>query len=297
MTLLVARKDVDICTGHDACPSRKAVEGSPDVFIDGHPVVRLGDLWASHGCPAHAPHQGRVMQASDEVTVNDLPVVRVGDPLDCGGVVKTGSEALYAGGGLTAKKEETKGPPPRSKAEEQNAILKAMDPGKMPRASAESPIDAKQAQELVPLAKQLGEKYGIPPALALGLASRESGFGRHLREDGYGKFDSNGFGMFQVDKNYHTPKGGPYSLSHAEQAMGIYKDTLAEVKRTHPTWTPEEQMAGAIAGYNFGADDVRTRPADSASWARLDDGTAGDDYSRDVWARARWFADNLDWSR
>jgi hypothetical protein len=29
----------------------------------------------------------------------------------------------------------------------------------------------------------------------------------------------------------------------------------------------------------------------------MDDGTAGDDYSRDVWARARWFADNLDWSK
>jgi len=297
MTLLVARKDVDECTGHDACPPRKAVEGSPDVFLEGHAVVRLGDRWASHGCPAHTPHEGKVLQASAEVTVNGLPVVRVGDPLDCGGNVKTGSEALYAGGVLTAKTEEAKGAPRRSKAEEQNGILKKMNPGKMPRASVEAPIDAKRAQELVPLAKQLGEKYGIPPALALGLASRESGFGRHLRPDGYGKYDSNGFGMFQVDKGYHTPAGGPYSLEHASQAMGIWSDSLGDIKRAHPKWTPEEQLAGSLAGYNFGADDVHTQPSNAANWSRMDKGTAGDDYSRDVWARAQYFADNLDWSR
>ena len=27
----------------------------------------------------------------------------------------------------------------------------------------------------------------------------------------------------------------------------------------------------------------------------MDDGTAGDDYSRDVWARAQYFSENLDW--
>jgi len=102
MSLLVARKDVDVCSGHDACPARKAIEGSPDVFLEGHAVVRLGDLWETHGCPAHSPHKGKVIQASDEVTVNGLPVVRVGDPLDCGSKVKTGSDLLYAGGGLSS---------------------------------------------------------------------------------------------------------------------------------------------------------------------------------------------------
>jgi hypothetical protein len=103
--------------------------------------------------------------------------------------------------------------------------------------------------------------------------------------------------MFQVDKGYHTPTGGPYSRAHADQAMGIYKEQLTAVQRAHPDWTPAEQMAGAVAGYNFGADDVHTRPSNAASWARMDNGTAGDDYSRDVWARSRWFADNLDWSK
>jgi uncharacterized Zn-binding protein involved in type VI secretion len=291
MTLLVARKDVDVCTGHDACPPRKAIEGSPDVFLDGHAVVRLGDLWESHGCPAHTPHKGRVVQASSEVTVNGLPVVRVGDPLDCGGTVKTGCEALYAGGALTAKKEGEKEGPPN----DPNAILKEMDPGAMPRATNEAPLDKAKAQELVPLAKELGEKYGIPPALALGVASRESGFGRHLDANGYGKYDPNGYGMFQVDKGYHTPTGGPYSMEHADQAMGIWKNNYESMQRNHPTWTQAEQMAGATAAYNFGTGNVRTQPSSGANWARLDDGTAGDDYSRDVWARAQYFADNLDW--
>ena len=282
MTLLVARKGVDICTGHDACPSRKAVEGSPDVFLEGYAVVRLGDLWESHGCPAHPPHQGRVLQASDEVIVNGLPVVRVGDPLDCGGNVQTGCEALYAGGKLTSVNA--------------NAILKKMDPGEMSRAAEEAPIDAAKAQELVPIAKELGDKYGIPPALALGIASRESGFGRHLNEDGYGKYDNgNGYGMYQVDKRYHTPTGGPYSMAHAEQAMGIYKNNLDRISTAHPDWPREQQLAAATAVYNFGYGNARTQPADAASWAKLDDGTAGDDYSRDVWARAQYFADNLQW--
>jgi uncharacterized Zn-binding protein involved in type VI secretion len=115
MSLLVARKDVDICTGHDACPPRKAIEGSPDVFLEGHAVVRLGDAWDTHGCPAHSPHKGKVVQASDEVTVNGLPVVRIGDPLDCGSKVKTGSDLLYAGGGLTSKTEQGQAPPPADK--------------------------------------------------------------------------------------------------------------------------------------------------------------------------------------
>lgn len=296
MTLHVARKGVDECSGHDDCPPRKAVEGSPDVFLDGHAVVRLGDRWEPHSCPVHGRHEGRVEQASADVTVNGLPVVRRGDPLDCGGHVKTGCAALYAGGALTEKKKEKeKHPPHRSKAEQQNAVLKKMHPGKMPRATAEAPIDAKKAQELVPLAKKLGEKYGIPPALALGLASRESGFGRHLRADGYGKYDPNGYGMFQVDKGYHKPTGGPYSMAHAEQAMSIWKSNLQTVKKEHPGWTHEQQLAGATAAYNFGTDDVHTQPKNAASWARLDDGTAGDDYSRDVWARAQYFSDHLDW--
>jgi uncharacterized Zn-binding protein involved in type VI secretion len=296
---LVARKGVDECSGHDDCPPRKAVEGSPDVFLEGHAIVRVGDLWEPHGGPDHPDHDSAAEEGSDEIFINGKAVVRVGDCLDCGSVVKSGSMALFAGGKKTAKAarrtKRVDDDERLNKAERQNAVLKKMKPGRMPRASVEAPMDKARAQKLVALAKKLGEKYGIPPALALGLASRESGFGRHLRADGYGKYDPDGFGMFQVDKEFHRPKGGPYSLAHAEQAMSIWSDTLKQVKAAHPGWDREEQLAGAIAGYNFGPGNVRTRPSNAANWARLDDGSAGDDYSRDVWARAQYFANHLDW--
>jgi uncharacterized Zn-binding protein involved in type VI secretion len=297
MTLLVARKGVDEHDGHDDCHPGKAIEGSPDVFLEGFAVVRLGDLWEEHDCPEHESHQAKVIQASSEVTVNGLALVRVGDVLDCGCRVKTGAKALYAGGKLTEAKEGAHKPPKRkSKTAKLNAILKKMHPGKMPRATAEAPIDRKKAQELVGLAKKLGEKYGIPPALALALASRESGFGRHLRADGYGKYDPDGFGMFQVDKEFHKPAGGPYSLKHADQAMAIWKSNYDTMKKQHPGWSTAEQMAAATAAYNFGTSNAQTRPSSGAGWAQLDDGTSGDDYSRDVWARAQYFSDHLDWT-
>ncbi|HMY20762.1 MAG TPA: PAAR domain-containing protein [Polyangium sp.] len=147
MSLLVARKDVDICTGHDACPPRKAIEGSPDVFMDGHAVVRLGDLWETHGCPAHSPHKGKVIQASDEITVNGLPVVRVGDPLDCGSKVKTGSDNLYAGGGLTSKTETAPAKPaPDKPAPDKPAPAK-------PGSPSISPEGQKQMQAMLQRAK------------------------------------------------------------------------------------------------------------------------------------------------
>ena len=54
-------------------------------------------------------------------------------------------------------------------------------------------------------------------------------------------------------------------------------------------------MAGSLVAYNCGPGDVVTQPKDAAGWAALDRGTAGNDYSRDVWAQSQWYADNLAW--
>ena len=312
MTLLVARKDVDTCTGHDACPPRKAVEGSPDVFLDGYAVVRLGDKWEAHGCPVHPPHAGHVAQASSEVTVNGLPVVRVGDPLDCGGVVQTGAAVLYAGGALTAQKEAPKpieekkptkdnpAPSGKSRAASLNDQLKGLNPGRAGDWNNLAAANRAKAEKYQELARQIGERNNLPPAMVLAWMNRESSFGDYLRSDGYSKFDGQGYGVFQVDKNSHTPTGGPFSQAHTDQAMGIYKDFLGGVQRQHPDWTPGEQMAGALVEYNSGNGNARTRPSDPASWARLDDGTASKvdpkgDYSRDIVGEAQWYADNLKW--
>lgn len=198
-------------------------------------------------------------------------------------------------------REPAKPPAARSKAAEENARLFKMSPGgptgKFQQIAAARKANAEKYQDL---AKQIGEKYNIPPALALAWMNRESAFGDFLNSEGYSKFDGQGFGLFQVDKRYHTPQGGPADWDHIDQAMGIYQDYVGRIKEAHPGWTEEEYLAAGLVGYNAGPGNARTRPSSPAAWAQLDNGTASvtdpnGDYSRDVWAEAQWYAKNLKW--
>jgi len=86
----------DVCTGHGCFPSRPSVQGSQNVFVNGIPVIRLGDPYAAHGCAVCVPH-GAVLQAgSTMVMVNNRPIGRVGDPLSCGSLVQVGSPNVEA---------------------------------------------------------------------------------------------------------------------------------------------------------------------------------------------------------
>ncbi|HEX8702724.1 MAG TPA: peptidoglycan-binding protein [Myxococcaceae bacterium] len=125
-------------------------------------------------------------------------------------------------------------------------------------------------------------KHGLPPALLAAIASRESRAGAALDSNGRGD-GGNGFGLMQVDFRYHSPRGGPYSAQHIDQAAGILKGMLNEVKAKHPSWSPEQQLRGAVAAYNSGVSNVQTI-------AGMDRGTTGNDYSNDVWARAQALA-------
>jgi hypothetical protein len=127
-----------------------------------------------------------------------------------------------------------------------------------------------------------GRKHGLPPALLAAIASRESRGGGPLNGQGRGD-RGNGFGLMQVDKNHHTPRGGPHSPEHIDQAAGILEGLRNRMRQEHPDWTPAQQLRGAVAAYNVGADDVHTLE-------RMDEGTTGDDYSNDVWARAQALA-------
>jgi uncharacterized Zn-binding protein involved in type VI secretion len=96
-----ARKD-DIGSDH-AChfPQTPAIEGSPDVTINGKPAVRVGDAFEAHACPeGHAPkHERRLKDGSPSVFINGQPAGRVGDAIDCGGAVETGSDDVHFDGG------------------------------------------------------------------------------------------------------------------------------------------------------------------------------------------------------
>jgi len=90
----------DVSTGHPHCyPSRPNIEGSPNVFVNGKPVHRLGDAWAEHGaCPVHSPHDGVASSGSATVFVNGKAICRIGDSISCGDTMAEGSPNVFAGG-------------------------------------------------------------------------------------------------------------------------------------------------------------------------------------------------------
>ena len=70
-----------------------AIQGSPNVFVNNKPVVRIGDAIMGHGRP---PHTAPVMVGgSGTVKVNNIGVSRAGDPASCGHTI-SGSSNVYA---------------------------------------------------------------------------------------------------------------------------------------------------------------------------------------------------------
>lgn len=87
----------DNCTGHGCWPSRPSVSASPNVFVNGIPVHRQGDAWATHCC-GPACHAGVLAAGSSTVYVNGKQCGRIGDPVNCGSNVAEGSPNVFAGG-------------------------------------------------------------------------------------------------------------------------------------------------------------------------------------------------------
>ncbi|WP_353959914.1 PAAR domain-containing protein [Aquisalimonas lutea] len=71
---------------------------SPDVFINGLSVVRLGDALVPHGCSTCSSHPRKVAEGAATVLINGRPASRVGDAVDCGGELATGSPDVFIGG-------------------------------------------------------------------------------------------------------------------------------------------------------------------------------------------------------
>lgn len=70
------------------------IEGSPNVFTNGSPQVRVGDSVASHG---KCPHCSPVMSSgSGSVFVNGIPACRSGDSATCGHTA-SGSGDVFIG--------------------------------------------------------------------------------------------------------------------------------------------------------------------------------------------------------
>lgn len=88
----------DYSTGHDACVPRPLVTASGNVLINGKGAGRVGDLYTSHGCPAHGSHQDSIRMGSGTVFINGAPAGRIGDRVTLAGAVADGSPNVSIGG-------------------------------------------------------------------------------------------------------------------------------------------------------------------------------------------------------
>ena len=90
-----------------------AVDGSPDVFVNNQPVLRLGDPGTHSSCCG--PNTWKCAEGSSTVLVNNRPIVRMGDATShCGGTGKMveGSPNVIVGGPATGGGGSISPPPP-----------------------------------------------------------------------------------------------------------------------------------------------------------------------------------------
>lgn len=126
---------------------------------------------------------------------------------------------------------------------------------------------------------------GIPPAFIAAIASRESRVGEELTRSGWGD-RGNAFGVMQVDRHAHAILGiisGEYGAAHFAQAVSIIIYMRNRMIEKFPDWTVAQRLKAAAAAYNIGPENVKT-------YENMDMGTTHNDYSNDVWSRARYFA-------
>jgi uncharacterized Zn-binding protein involved in type VI secretion len=65
-------------------------------MIDGIPAHCVGDSWAVHCDPKPSCHDGTLSGGSGKVFVGGKALGRVGDPVNCGSSVATGSSKVFA---------------------------------------------------------------------------------------------------------------------------------------------------------------------------------------------------------
>lgn len=106
----------DRCSGHGCFPPRNNVQGSPNVFINGRPAHRQGDMWAAHCCPKQGCHPSALSIGSPTVYTNGKQQGRKDDPVACGSRVVTCSGDVFVGSGSS-------GPPAQPASEIEQAAL------------------------------------------------------------------------------------------------------------------------------------------------------------------------------
>jgi len=95
MSAAVARLG-DLCSGHEAFPSRPSIGASPNVYVNGRALLRQDDAFAVH-TDGRTVHGGVVSGGSATVFCNGRAVARVGDAVSCGSSIAQGSPNVRCG--------------------------------------------------------------------------------------------------------------------------------------------------------------------------------------------------------
>ncbi|XP_077338854.1 lysozyme g-like [Lithobates pipiens] len=130
----------------------------------------------------------------------------------------------------------------------------------------------------------VSRKTGVDPAIIAAIMSRESRAGNALDHNHRGDY-GNAFGLMQIDKRWHTPRGAWDSEEHILQAIEILISMFEAIQQKFPSWSRSQVMKGALAAYNMGPSNVK-------SFEAVDSNTTGKDYSNDCVARAKFYDRN-----
>lgn len=85
----IARK-TDIGSAHESWLETQIIEGSPNTTLDSLPIARDGDALESHTSNGNT-HSRHISGGVDNVFLDSRRVAVIGTPIDCGGVIITGS--------------------------------------------------------------------------------------------------------------------------------------------------------------------------------------------------------------
>jgi len=120
--------------------------------------------------------------------------------------------------------------------------------------------------------------HGVPVALLLAIASRESNMGLALDANFAGD-NGNGIGIMQIDRRYHSGFTNRHAGSDHQANINYGAEFLSGLIRQFPG-----DRQAAVAAYNAGASRVRSA---RAAGLPPDAVTTGRDYSSDVLNRMK----------
>lgn len=86
----------DIGSGHSSWPPTPIQDGASSVFINKRKAAREADPVVSHGSPSPSPVHARAIQGhSTNVTIEGKGSARMGDSINCGGMIITASDNVF----------------------------------------------------------------------------------------------------------------------------------------------------------------------------------------------------------